>query len=108
VALLLSATAVASSAAICQVWTRLRAIDYGYKISRASREQATLLDANRRLRLEVAVLTNPARIARVATEELGLRAPTPEQIRRLRGPAAPPPPRNPLRGLGPAVARAVR
>ena len=74
----------ASTAAICQVWTRMRAIEYGYKLSKASTVHAELLEANRRLRLEVAVLTSPARIAKVATEELGLRPPTPEQIRRLR------------------------
>lgn len=81
----------ASTAAICQVWTRMRAIEYGYKLSKASKVHAELREANRRLRLEVAVLTSPSRIAKVAAEELGLRPPAPEQIRRLRGLADPRP-----------------
>jgi len=83
----------AATAAICQVWTRMRAIEYGYKLSKATKRHAELLELNRRLRLEVAVLTSPSRIARVASEELGLRPPTPEQIRRLRwrGDTRPPP-----------------
>jgi len=90
VLLILLGAAIACSAAICQVWTRLRAIDYGYKLSKASRLNAELLEANRRLRLEIATLTSPARIARLAEGELGLRPPTPEQVRRLnRGQGAP-------------------
>jgi cell division protein FtsL len=104
----------ASTAAICQVWTRMRAIEYGYKLSRASKVHAELREANRRLRLEVAVLTSPSRIARVAAEELGLRPPAPEQIRRLRGLAAPRPAasvalqaRDPESAMGAAAAREV-
>ncbi len=84
-ALLIGLTVLcASTAAICQVWTRMRAIEYGYKLSKASKLHTELLEVNRRLRLEVAVLTSPARIAKVASEELGLRPPSPEQIRRVR------------------------
>jgi len=81
--LMLVAALVAGSAAVCQVWTRLRAIDYGYKISKASSLQTQLTEANRRLRLEIALLTSPTRIARIANEELGLQPPAPEQVRRL-------------------------
>jgi cell division protein FtsL len=84
VALAVACVAIAASAAICQVWTRLRAIEYGYKLSRATKLHAELLDVHRRLRLEAAMLTNPSRIARVASDELGLRPPAPEQVRRLR------------------------
>jgi cell division protein FtsL len=85
VALMVVVATIAATAAICQVWTRLRAIEYGYKISKATREHTKLLEANRRLRLEVALLKNPARIARLA-EELGLRHARTEQVRRLRDP----------------------
>jgi cell division protein FtsL len=84
VILLLAVAVVATSAAICQVWTRLRAIDFGYKISQASKENALLREQNKRLRLEVALLKNPARITQIATTELHLQPPQPEQIRRLR------------------------
>ncbi len=88
VALLICVGVIAASAAICQVWTRLRVIDYGYKISRATRTRTELTEANRRLRLEVALLTNPARIAQRASQELGLAPPSPDQVRRLRRRAA--------------------
>ena len=81
--LLLLTTLIAASAAVCQVWTRLRAIQYGYKISEATRQQVQLTESNRRLRLEAALLTSPQRIAS-AVAALGLRPPTPEQMRRLR------------------------
>jgi cell division protein FtsL len=82
---------IAATAAICQVWTRMRALEYGYKLSKASALHARLLESNRRLRLEVAVLTSPTRIAEVAAGELGLRPPSPEQIRRIRWRGARPP-----------------
>ena len=87
IALVLVAAAIAGSAAICQVWTRLRAIEYGYKISKASQEHMKLLEANRRLRLELALLKNPARIAQLAGEQ-GLQHPRADQIRRLRLPGS--------------------
>ena len=85
---LLLALAVVTSALISQIWTRLKKIEYGYKISKASKENAGLLEINRRLRIEVALLKRPARIHRYATEELGMSAPRPDQIRRLRVRAA--------------------
>jgi len=87
IALLLVAAAIAGSAAICQVWTRLRAIEYGYSISKASQEHMKLLEANRRLRLELALLKNPARIAHLAAAQ-GLQHPRADQIRRLRLPGS--------------------
>lgn len=84
VLLLLLAMVVVTAASVSQVWTRLKAIDYGYRISKASKEHVKLLEINRRLRIEVALLKRPGRIARIAREELGLREPHPEQIRRLR------------------------
>lgn len=91
-ALLLLALCVATTASISQVWTRLQAIEYGYKISEASRENAKLLEVNRRLRIEVTLLKRPERIARLASEQLGMTAPRPAQVRRLwlRQPAARP------------------
>jgi cell division protein FtsL len=84
VLLLLLALVVVTAASVSQVWTRLKAIDYGYRISKASKEHAKLLEINRKLRIEVALLKRPGRIARIAREELGLREPEPGQVRRLR------------------------
>lgn len=75
---------VAVSAAFCQVWTRLYAIECGYRISRATAEHARLQEQNRRLKLELALLKSPARIKAIAVDQLGMSEPRPEQIRRLR------------------------
>jgi hypothetical protein len=92
---------IAVSAAICQVWTRLRAIEYGYRLSEATRRQAKLIETNRKLRLEVALLTSPQRIGREVAD-LELQPPRPEQIRRLRYGAGPKPSPS---GSKPAIAR---
>lgn len=84
VCLVVLATALVAAAAISHVWTRLRAIEHGYKISKASKRHMKLLEVNRQLRIEVALLKNPARVARIASEELGMHHPRPDQIRRLR------------------------
>jgi cell division protein FtsL len=83
VLVMLGALIVVSALAISHVWTRLKAIEYGYKISKANKQRAELVETNRRLRIEVALLKSPERIARIATEELGLQHPLPDQIRRL-------------------------
>jgi cell division protein FtsL len=83
VVLIVVATLLCTAVAIIRVWTRLRAIEYGYKISQASRRHSELVEQNRRLRVEVTLLKSPARIARIAQEELGLQHPQPDQIRRL-------------------------
>lgn len=75
---------LACGAAICQVWTRFRVINYGYKIGEASKEQQRMKEINRRLRVELALLKSPERITRIATEELGLKPQRPEQVRRIR------------------------
>ncbi|PID38484.1 MAG: hypothetical protein CSA65_06970 [Proteobacteria bacterium] len=75
-----------TSAAIAEVWTHLRAIEFGYQIARARKAQITLRERNRRLHIELALLKSPERVGRVAREELGMRQPEPEQIHRLRRP----------------------
>jgi cell division protein FtsL len=97
---------VCTAAAVSQIWTRLRVIEYGYKISAASKEHTRLVELNRQLRIEIALLKRPERIMRLAKEQLGMQAPQPEQIRRL--PLEPTRPRGAPRGHNPsAVARVV-
>lgn len=94
VVIILLATITIGGAAVAQVWTHFKAIEYGYKIAQARRERAKLVERNRRLRIELAWLKSPERVARIARNELGLREPEPEQIHRLRRSARiPPPPR---------------
>lgn len=75
--------AIVTTAAIAQVWTRLQAIELGYKISQATKTQHRLMEDQQTLRMELAQLKNPERIQKIAIETLGLRPPEPEQIRRL-------------------------
>ncbi|MFH1130966.1 MAG: cell division protein FtsL [Pseudomonadota bacterium] len=83
VVLLFTLFAVGTFAAFVCVWMRLQAIEYGYKLSEATKEHLELVEANRRLKVEIALLKNPNRVARIADEKLGLKTPGPEQIRRL-------------------------
>jgi len=69
--------------ALGHVWTQLRTIEYGYGFARASRLHARLVEANRRLRTELAMLKSPGRLTALAQTDLGLAAPEPGQLRRL-------------------------
>jgi len=80
---MLVALVLCTAAATSHVWTRLKAIELGYRLSKASKQHAKLLEINRRLRIEVALLKSPDRIARIASEELGMQQPRPGQVRRL-------------------------
>jgi cell division protein FtsL len=73
--------------AVAHVWTHFQFIDYGYRISQATKQNRRLTEVNRRLRLEVAMLKRPERVALIAGTDLGLRPVEPEQVRRLPTPA---------------------
>lgn len=62
------------------VWSRIQVIQLGYEISSALKEERTLVVANKRLRLEVATLKSYARIEKIATEELRMDKPKPDQV----------------------------
>jgi cell division protein FtsL len=87
VVLMLVVLGVSAAAAVGQIWTRQRTIDCGYRISRANREHVRLVEINRRLEIELALLKSPQRITRIATRRLGMRPPAPEQVRRIHPPA---------------------
>ena len=78
--------AVAVAAALAHTWVRLRALDLGYAIAAETHRLEDLKQAERRLRVEVSFLKRPARIEQEA-QRLGLRAPDPGEIRRVRLPA---------------------
>lgn len=54
-------------------------VKYGYEIERLKQEKQQLQEANRRLRLEQAALTDPQRINDLAREKLGLAPTSPSQ-----------------------------
>lgn len=62
------------------VWSRIQVIQLGYEISRALKVERTLTEENKKLRLEIATLKSYARIEKVATEELRMAKPKPEQV----------------------------
>ncbi|MFP2928385.1 cell division protein FtsL [Pyxidicoccus sp. 3LG] len=54
---------------------RVLVVDMGYRLSRAEAESRTLTRENDRLKLELATLKAPARLERVAREQLGMSMP---------------------------------
>jgi len=66
------------------VWRGLAFIDVGYQIRGLERKQSELLNMNRELEIERAMLSTPERVERVARERLGMIEPTPDQIRIVR------------------------
>ena len=57
-------------------WQHFEMLRHGYQIERMQQERAAEEEINRHLRLEVETLKSPRRIERIATEQLGLVAPT--------------------------------
>ncbi len=68
------------SAVMVFIWCRMKVVDIGYEISKASVEKKALMDKNNRLRIELGKLKSPERIERVARAELGLIYPASERI----------------------------
>jgi cell division protein FtsL len=62
------------------VWSRIQVIQLGYEISNVMKEERTLTEANKKLRLEIATLKSCSRIEKLALEELKMAKPKPEQV----------------------------
>ena len=60
-------------------WQHFQLLQHGYEVERLRQEQARELETNRHLRLEIETLRAPARIERIATEQLDLVAPAPDE-----------------------------
>jgi len=65
------------------IWCRLTVVSMGYEISKANMERSSLVERNRRLKIEFMELKSPQRIERIATNELGLVHPSEGQIVRV-------------------------
>lgn len=65
-------------------WQHFSAIEYGYSIASQKQELLKLQESNYHLRLTEAQLNSPGRIDRLANQ-LGLAAPTPDQVVRPNG-----------------------
>jgi cell division protein FtsL len=62
------------------VWSRIQVIQLGYEISNTLKEERALIEANKKLRLEIATLKSYARIEKLAVEGLRMAKPKPEQV----------------------------
>ena len=56
-------------------WQHFELLRHGYQIEQMQEERAHALEVNRHLRLEIETLKSPARIERIAREQLSLVAP---------------------------------
>jgi cell division protein FtsL len=77
--LLLLVAALAGGLAL-YAWPHLAQRQTGMAMEQMYRERERLVEANRKLRLEKASLENLKRVEAIATRELGLKAPPPEQV----------------------------
>jgi cell division protein FtsL len=62
------------------VWSRIQVIQLGYEISNALKEDRALAEANKRIRLEIAMLKSYTRIEKIAVEELRMAKPKPDHV----------------------------
>ena len=62
------------------VWSNFEKTQIGYDLSLLKKQEMKLSEINRKLRLELATLKSPRHLEPLATMNLGLRQPTPEQI----------------------------
>ncbi len=61
-------------------WCRVQCVEAGYKISQEKKGWSRLMTIQKNLRVELAGLKSPERIARIARNEFGLVMPGPRQI----------------------------
>lgn len=62
------------------LWSRLTVVNLGYEISKANSVRSSLVEQNRRLKIDFMKLKSPERIERIASAELKLVHPKGEQI----------------------------
>ena len=61
-------------------WSRLQCVQFGYKLSEAADRENHLLRLRNNLKIEVAHLKSPQRVAKIARDQLGLTQPKPDQL----------------------------
>jgi cell division protein FtsL len=68
--------ALFAAVGILHVTSRVLVVDMGYRLSKAESEGRALTRENDRLKLELATLKAPARLERLAREQLGMKMPS--------------------------------
>jgi len=61
-------------------WSRVQCIKSGYEISNENNKNRNLINLQNNLKVELARLKSPERLAKIAKNRLGLKTPTPEQM----------------------------
>jgi len=61
-------------------WCRVQYVGIGYEISKADHHHQEHLNLQNNLKVELASLKSPDRIAKIAKNQLGLKTPTPAQV----------------------------
>jgi len=72
------------SVLLLYVWERVDVVQVGYRIEQLKSKKVALERERDELRLKVSMLTSPDRIAKAATEKLGMLAPQQGQVRLVR------------------------
>ncbi|MBU1163045.1 MAG: cell division protein FtsL [Proteobacteria bacterium] len=61
-------------------WSRVQCVKVGYEISNENNKNRKLINLQNNLKVELARLKSPERLADIARNQLGLKTPTPEQM----------------------------
>ena len=65
---------------LAYTWCRVQYVNVGYELSRVTQKHAALLTLQNGLKVELARLKSPARIEKIARDQLGLVRPSAEQV----------------------------
>lgn len=71
------------AAGMAQVWVRLRIVRIGYELSIEADRLKRLESVHQKLSVEHALLRNPKRIGDMARNRLGLRSPSPDEVKKI-------------------------
>lgn len=66
--------------AMFHVWTRHMVTELGYSLSESQTTAEQLISENKALKIEISTLKSPKRLELIATGQLGLASPKPEQV----------------------------
>ncbi len=61
-------------------WSRVQCVKVGYEISNENNKNRNLINLQNNLKVELARLKSPERLADIARNQLDLKTPTPEQM----------------------------
>ena len=91
------------------VWQRVEFLGRSYELEALKKQKQELVEMNKQLTVERSFLVSPARVEKIARQKLGLREPSPQDVRRVllidgrvdeiggavaANPGGPPPPAN--------------